>query len=378
MFCRLTVVVIACFFYFGPAATLADQRLAETTRPKVAIVLGGGGGHGVAHLGVLRALEQLKVPIDLVVGTGFGGIIGGLYASGMSSTEIHNFLLETDWLNIFDPDSQRQDLSFRRKLDDADYLIKYRVGIKDGKAQLPTSLVPSEKLARLLQTVTADSKGIKNFDVLPIPFRAVAMDLLTGDEIILDSGALDRAMVATSSSPGTLPPVKVDGRLLITGSLVNNLPIDVARSWGADVIIVVDIGSYVRAEDDLSSIFAVVDQVSHLLLQKNSEASILQLKTTDILLQPKLYPYNETVFDNLENSIDKGAESVINLADSFADIRLNEREYAALYSSRVARRTVQPVISRIELHNESNVDDELILAQLSQTLILKQRKGTCC
>lgn len=340
----------------------------DSPRPKVAVVLGGGGAHGVGHLGVLQELERQRVPIDLVVGTGFGGLIGGLYASGMSVSEISAFLFETDWQNVFNPDTRRQDMSFRRKRDDEDFLIKYRVGIKDGQAQLPTSLVPNEKLAQLLQSVTANTKGNEDFDALPIPFRTIGMDLLTGDEVVLHSGALDRAMLATLSSPGTLPPVQIGERALITGSLVNNLPIDVAREWGADVIIVVDIGAFIRPGDDLNSIFAIVDQVGHLLQQMNSQASILQLGSSDILIQPDLVPHKLTFVDNPKDNIDKGAAATAALASRFSDIRLDHQQYTSMHAERIARRSLEPIISSIELRNESKVDDTVILAQLSQAL----------
>ena len=235
---RLVPSFLSCLVLSSVSIAMADQHQgADLPRPTVAIVLGGGGAHGVAHLGVLEELERQRVPIDLVVGTGFGGVIGGLYASGMSVAEIGDFLFDTDWDNVFDPDTRREDLSFRRKRDDDDFLIKYSVGVKDGQAQLPTSLVPNEKLGQLLQSATANTKGLENFDALPVPFRTVAMDLLTGDEVVLESGALDRAILATLSSPGTLPPVQIDQTPLITGSLVNNLPVDVAREWGADIVI---------------------------------------------------------------------------------------------------------------------------------------------
>ena len=234
---RLALLIVICLpVCFANNALGEPGPNAETSRPKVAVILGGGGAHGVAHLGVLAELERQRIPIDLLVGTGFGGIVGGLYASGMTVAEIDEFLFETDWDNVFDPDTRREDLSFRRKRDDADFLVKFSVGVKDGQAQLPTSLVPSDKLTQLLQAATANTKGVENFDRLPVPFRTVAMDLLTGDEVVLQAGALDRAMLATLSSPGTLPPVQIGEKPLITGSLVNNLPVSVAREWGAEGI----------------------------------------------------------------------------------------------------------------------------------------------
>ena len=349
------------------AQTDSPSRI-ESARPKVAVVLGGGGAHGVAHLGVLRELENQNVPIDLVVGTGFGGLIGGLYASGMSIDEIEEFLFDTDWRNIFDPDTRREDLSFRRKGDDENFLIKYRVGIKDGHAQLPTSLVPNGKLAQLLQSVTASAKGVEYFDELPVAYRSVAMDLVNGDEVVLKSGALDRAMLATLSAPGSLPPVEIEGRQLVAGSLINNLPVDVAREWGADVVIVVDIGVYLRGEDDLSSIFAIVDQVSHLVQRRNSNASIETLRETDLLIQPDLDPAKETNVEGPAKNIEAGAAAVTAMSSQFGPIRIADDQYASIYEQRVSKRALSPVISAIDLQNDSSVDDAVILAQLSQQL----------
>ena len=171
---RLASILLFTCLCCTATEALSDPPVDEdSSRPKVAVVLGGGGAHGVAHLGVLRELERQRVPIDLVVGTGFGGMIGGLYSSGMTVDEINDFLFDTDWQNVFDPDTQREDMSFRRKRDDDDFLIKYSVGIKDGQAQMPNSLVPNQKFSQLLQSATASSKGVADFDALPIPFRTV-------------------------------------------------------------------------------------------------------------------------------------------------------------------------------------------------------------
>ena len=143
--------------------TSLTQVLSEEDRPSVAVVLGGGGAHAIASLGVLEELERQRVQIDAIVGTGIGGMIGGLYASGMTTAEIREFFVSTDWRDIFDPDTRREDLSYRRKRDDDDFLIKYRVGIKNGQAQLPAALIPNGKLARLLQSSVAHTKGIQSF-----------------------------------------------------------------------------------------------------------------------------------------------------------------------------------------------------------------------
>ena len=360
----LWATLVPCLIF----AAETDVAANDDARSTVAVVLGGGGAHAVAHLGALQELERQRVPIDLIVGTGIGGVIGGLYASGMTLAEIQVFLFETDWEDIFDPDTQREDLSYRRKRDDEDFLIKYRVGIKDGQAQLPTSLVPNEKLARLLQSTVANTKGTKHFDDLPVPFRTVTMDLVTGDEVVLESGSLDRAMLATLSSPGTLPPVEIDGKLLITGSLLNNIPVDVAQAWGADVIIVADIGPYTRTAEDLNSVFNIVDQVSHLLQRHNSEASLAALRDSDIVIRPAVGPAKETDFSSMDERLSLGSQSVVDVSDRLAAIRMNDVAYENLIADRSAKRNLDPHITGIEISNDSNVDDSLILAQLSQPL----------
>jgi len=362
---RLLPILLAIL---SPYLCLADEADPPNQRPSVAVVLGGGGAHAIAHLGALEELERQHVPIDLIVGTGIGGVIGGLYSAGMTLPEINSFLLDTDWEDVFNPDTRREDLSFRRKRDDEDFLIKYRVGIKDGQAQLPTALVPNEKLARLLQSAVANTKGTNSFDDLPIPFRTVTMDLLTGAEVVIDSGSLDRAILATLSSPGTLPPVEMDGKLLITGSLLNNLPVDVAREWGADVIIVADIDPYTRTADDLNSVFGIVDQVGHLLQRHNSVASLSTLRESDIVIRPALGPAKETDFSAIRERLESGSNSVVDVSDRLAAIQVSASRYQTLSEDRRSRRMTDPVITAIDIRNDSDVDDALILAQLSQPL----------
>jgi NTE family protein len=352
---------------FHPVAAVA-QVDSDDDHPVVAVVLGGGGAHAVAHIGVLEELERQRVRIDLIVGTGIGGVVGGLYASGMTTAEIREFFISTDWEDIFDPDTRREDLSYRRKRDDDDFLIKYRVGIKDGQAQLPSALVPNGKLAQLLQSSVAHTKGIQDFDDLPVAFRTVTMDLMTGEEVILDSGSLDRAMLATLTSPGTLPPVPIEGRLLVTGSLLNNFPIDVARQLSADVVIVSDMGPYLRKADEINSVFGIVGQVSNILQRRNSADSLATLREADIVVRPTVVPARETDFSALEERLAVGVASVTAVADRLATIRVSDSQYRDFMATRQKRRTADPVISEIVLNNDSDVDDALILAQLKQPL----------
>jgi len=362
---HISVFLLMLSSAVGQTADVPDAK-SVTTRPSVALVLGGGGAHAVAHLGVLKELERQHIPVDLIVGTGFGGLIGGLYASGMTVNEIEALLSETDWVDIFNPDTKREDLSFRRKQDDDDFLIKYRVGIKNGQAQLPTALIPNEKLSFLLQKVTANTKGTKNFDELPVPFRAMAMDLVTGELVALDSGGLDRAMLATITAPGTLPPVEIDERVFVSGGLMNNLPVDVARDLGADIIVVVDVGVFTVKQDDLSSVFAVVGQVAHLAQRENSRRSIERMRATDILISPTVGPNDETDFNNLSVRIESGELAAIETAPRLAALSLSKSDFETLVEQRDRRRNTVPVIRAVQLNNQSNISNAVIRAQIHQ------------
>ena len=361
-------ILLLIFWAAFHSVTGFAQLISQDDRPSVALVLGGGGAHAIANLGVLEELERQQVQIDLIVGTGIGGMIGGLYASGMTTAKIRNLIVSTDWEDIFNPDTRREDLSFRRKRDDDDFLIKYRVGIKNGQAQLPAALIPNGKLARLFQSAVAHTKGIQDFDDLPLAFRTVTMDLLTGEQVILDSGSLDRAMLATLTAPGTLPPVQIDGRHLVSGSLLNNLPIDVARELGADIIIAADVGPYLRTADEINSVFGIVGQVSHILQRQNSVTSLATLRESDIIVRPTVDTALETDFSSLEQRLAAGAASVTAVAGRLATLRMSDSEYRNAAAARQTRRTTDPIISEIVLTNESDVDDALILAQLNQSL----------
>ena len=367
---RTTLVHFASLILISTPILAAetDPPGAPADRPRIALVMGGGGAHAVASLGVLKELERQRVPIDLIVGNGLGGLIGGLYASGMSIDEIHALLTDTDWVEIFNPDTKREDLSFRRKQDDDDFLIKYKVGIKDGQAQLPTSLIPNAKLGWLLQKVTANTKGLASFDDLPVPYRAITMDMVSGELVALDAGALDRAVLATLAAPGTLPPVEIDGRLLVTGGLLDNLPVDIARDWGADVIIAVDVGVFTRPAEDLNSVFRIVDQVAHLLQRDSTKRAIEKLRDTDILIQPEIDPDEETNLSDGNEAIAAGQAAAVAVSARLAPLGIDQTAFATVMAEQAARRIVDPVITRVTIANDSRVADAVIESKITQSL----------
>lgn len=257
-------------------------------RPKVGLVLSGGGARGFAHVGVLKALEAAQVPVDVIVGTSMGAIVGGLYASGLSAADLEREILAVDWDGLFSTREPRQLLSQRRKEEDFELSPVLALGIRDGEFRLPTGAVSSRSLEVLLRRYTLSTRHLADFDQLPTPFRAVATDMETGQPVVMDRGDLSVALRASMSVPGVFSPVAVGERILGDGGLVNNLPVDVARALGADVIIAVNIGTPLAGRETLGTVLGITAQMVNILTEQNVQASIALLGRQDLLLTPPL------------------------------------------------------------------------------------------
>ena len=212
------------------------------SRPTVGLVLSGGGARGAAHAGVIQVLEELHVPVDLVVGTSMGAIVGGLYASGLTGDELLEVIETADWSDLFLDRPPRRDRSFRRKSDDVGFLVDFDVGVRADGLVFPQGLVQGQKLELALRRLVLPVSTVPDFDQLPIPFRAVATDIVNGEMVVLESGDIASAMRASMSAPGVFKPVRIDDRLLVDGGIANNLPIQLAKDMGAEVLVVVDVG----------------------------------------------------------------------------------------------------------------------------------------
>ncbi len=233
---RLLQVVPVCLLLLAQAA-----HAAEGERPRVGLVLSGGGARGAAHVGVLKVLDEMRVPVDAIAGTSMGAVVGGLYASGMTAAEIETLIRSLNWQDAFRDRPPREELGFRRKQDERNFLVRFALGVKETGFVLPPGLVQGQKLEQVLRNAALPVAEVQGFDRLPIPFRAIATDLETGQAVVMDSGDLVTAMRASMSAPGVFSPAQRDGRLLVDGGLVENLPIDTARAMGVDVLIVVDV-----------------------------------------------------------------------------------------------------------------------------------------
>lgn len=281
---RVTPLLI-CTLLFSGVLGAAEP---PAPRVRIGLVLSGGGARGTAHVGVLKVLDELHVHVDAIAGTSMGAVVGGLYASGMSGVEIERLFSSVDWQVAFHDRPARADLGFRRKQEERDFLVNLPLGVQGRRLVIPTGLIQGQKLTQILRRATLPVAAISNFDQLPTRFRAVATDLETGAAVVMASGDLTTAMRASMSAPGVLTPIERDGRLLVDGGLSENLPIDVARAMGVDVLIVVDTGFPLHTRDKLTSLTSVSNQALAILVRRDSERQVATLGPHDVLLTPAL------------------------------------------------------------------------------------------
>ena len=317
---HLSAIAITVALAFGSSAEVSAQQGVPHARPKIGLVLAGGGAKGAAHVGVIKVLEELGVPIDYIAGTSMGAIVGGLYASGLSSDELATAIISIDWNDIFDDKPPRANRDFRRKLDDEGFLVRYKLGFKDGSFQFPRGVNNGQKLELVLRDYSKKAFRINNFDKLPIPFRAVATDIETGETVILGSGDLAKAMRASMAVPGVFPPVENNGRLLVDGGLADNVPIDVARKMGADILIVVGFPEQLKKRGELNNAVSIVVQSLDLLISQNSRIQLKTLRPQDVYIEPALGDIGAISFDRAAEAIPIGEQAARDVAEKLENL----------------------------------------------------------
>lgn len=355
------------FLCWQPGAQAAPEAAVQDApqRPKIGLVLAGGGAKGAAHVGVLKVLEEMRIPIDFVAGTSMGSIVGGLYAAGLSPHEIEHEMARIDWQNVFMDAPSREDRSFRRKLDDRLYVFKAKPGFNDYQIELPLAFIQGQKFDLQLSRLTRNVAGIQDFDQLPIPYRAVAADLETGQEVVLKSGNLARALRASMAVPGAFDPVVIDDRLLVDGGIANNIPVSVARAMGADVVIVSDLGSDMLTRDQITSGLSVAGQMVNFLFGLNSQASLKTLGPRDVLISVKLGDIGATSFDRIVEAIPLGEQAARRSMSDLGRYTVDPVLYQRHVAARAQPRADMPPIAFIRIDNQSKVGDEVISSKLS-------------
>lgn len=347
-----------------PASAITSTQGSSPPRPRVGLVLSGGGARGLAHVGVLKVLEREGIAIDAIAGTSMGAIIGGLYASGMSAQQLETALLKVQWERVFAARVERPYLSQRRKEEDFDISSIIELGIRDGELRLPLGAISGRGLESLLRHYTLRVSQVGHFDALPIPFRAVATDMESGQPVVMADGDLALAMRSSMSVPGVFAPTEKEGRILGDGGLVNNLPVDVARAMGVDVVIAVNIGTPLSPRDALGSATGLTAQMLNILTEQNVQRSLAQLQPQDVLVQPTLGKFTSADFNETAALIALGEEGTLSVLTRLRALALKPEAYAQWRLQQPGFPRLQGKVTRITFEGSTQTRPERMLPAL--------------
>jgi NTE family protein len=329
-----TLLAVAIALHLPGIVRAAENNVtppAAAPSPRIGLALSGGGARGLAHIGVLKVLEELRVPVHCVTGTSMGAVVGGTYAAGASPAQMIETVSKTDWDQVFRDRPPRQEISIRRKADDYKTLFAPEFGVKDGLA-LPKGLLAGLSIETYFRVLTGPSAEVTDFTRLPIPFRAMAADIVTGEAVVLDGGSISQAMRASMSVPGAMAPVEIGGRLLVDGGIANNLPIDEARKLCGDVVIAVNISTPPLKREEITSALSVSLQLVNLLGKATVDEQLKNLSSRDVLIAPELGDISSGSFERAVDAIRIGEQAARAMSDSLRRYSVTPEQYAALRS----------------------------------------------
>ena len=358
-----------CFLAFSLLlSTLAAQEpkssstsQAPASRPRIGLTLEGGGALGLAHVGVLRWLEQHRIPVDYVAGTSLGGVVAGLYATGKSGDDVRTFMRGVQWDNALRGKVPYHDLSFRRKEDQRDYPNSIEFGLKKG-VQFPSGLNSGHEVGLILDRASLPYSDMKSFDDLPTPFRCVATDLVSGKARVFDSGSLAEALRSTMSLPGIFNPVRSDGQIYVDGGLLDNLPVDVARGMGSEIVIAVHLQTKPVSPTEPLSLFGVLNRSIGVVVASNELES---MEKADLLINVNLEQYNSSDYQEAEKIMQLGFDATEEKSKVLSRFSLDEADWQQYLERRQSRRRTAPVPRFVEVKGPNSVIAEGIETSLS-------------
>jgi NTE family protein len=344
---RLAIVTAALWIVSAPSASAQDRRSSPDTlagvaasagqqpaRPRIGLALGGGAARGLAHIGLLRWFEEHRIPIDVIAGTSMGGLIGGGYATGLSPDEIQAVMHGIDWDLAFLADSPYRYKTFRRKEDARAFPGQIDFGIRGGFT-LPSGLNAGQQIELVLDHIALPYYDVADFDDLPTPFRSVAADIRKAEPVVLDSGPLSRALRATMALPAVFTPVVVGDQVLVDGGALNNVPADVARSMGADVVIAVNVSSTTDVSETPTTLFSVFGQTIDAMMVSATRQA---LKSADLLIVPDLNGFTSIDWRRTDELVARGYQAAAGMSDQLLKYQVSESDYAAWRGARQKRR----------------------------------------
>ena len=344
--------------------SMIGQQAPPPPRPKVALVLEGGSALGLAHIGVIKWLEEHRIPVNYVAGTSMGGLVGGIYATGHNASELEQLIETIDWDTVLQGQTPYKDLSFRRKQDALEYPNHLEFGIKKG-LQFPEGFNSGQQVLSILDRVALPYSEVQNFDQLPIPFACVATDLVTDRKFVFTQGSLSVALRSTMSLPGLFTPVRWDGHIFADGGLLDNLPVDVAKSMGADMTVAVHLEVAKLDPTASLSTFGVLGHSMSVVVAANELRGI---EAADLLITVPLQKYDSLDFDKYEEIVKAGYDAAQAKAAILSTLSVDESTWQAYLAERASRKRVAPVPQFVDVAGTRPVLSKSIAGDLKNNV----------
>jgi NTE family protein len=367
---RSLLLRIALVVVIGSVSSLiavAQDKPPAPKRLKIGVALEGGGALGLAHIGVLRWFEQHHIPIDVISGTSMGGLVGGMYATGKSADELERIVKAIDWPLVIDGRTPYEDLSYRRKEDERDIQNDLVVGFRKG-ASLPSGLNAGHQIGLLIDRETLAYSDVKSFDDLPIPFRCVSTELISGKAHVFENGPIGLAMRSTMSLPAVFAPVRDGDRLYVDGALVDNLPTDLARNMGADVVIAIHLQVAPATADEIQSLFSVLGRA---ISVGTAATEMRGMEAADIVVKVDVQKFGALEFDKAEPLIQKGIQAAEEKSKILQPYALDQAAWTEYVAAREARKRGAPGVPQFVKVEGTNADAEKQIQQSLQPMLGK-------
>jgi NTE family protein len=354
---------------FRPLLTILLACLSTTAlaRPTVGLVLGGGGARGAAHIGVLEVLEELRIPVDCVAGTSMGALVAGAYAGGLTPKAMRDALAKADWSDMFFDNPEYSELSYRNKTVSKRFVPGSETGVGANGVHYQGGMVAGQKIKLFFNQLVRADLGERNIERLPLPLSIIATDIGSGDRVVFREGSLTRAMRASMSVPGLLAPVEHNGRKLVDGGLVDNLPIDEARSrCQPDVIIAVNVGSPLLKPEEIGSMLSVSAQMVNILTEQNVTRSLAGLKPQDIYVKPDLDGISASDFQRSTETANRGHQAADAVRGRLQQLSVDEDTYRRWWQGVELARLTPPQVDEIDVVGLKTVNPTALMHHLEQ------------
>jgi NTE family protein len=356
----VVTLIITVLVAVGPGPAASEPA----GSPRIGLVLGGGGAKGIAHVGVIEVLDELRIPIDCVAGTSMGALVGAAFAGGMPPEQLARETLAIDWARTVGGKGDRDKVPIDRKLARRTSTNSLEVGIRDGRLKSSSGLINTQDIEDVIRDLVTDARFQRDFDALPIPFRAIATDMVSGEMVVMGSGDISIAMRASMALPGVFSPVVTNDRVLSDGGMMRNLPVDVARDLCADVVIAVWLSSPPPEADELGSALSLLSRSMDVMINANENAQIATLTERDVGISVPMGDITTASFERAPDARALGRKAAEAAADALRRYSVPESEYLAWRASITNPGDDAVRLADVRIVGLQRVNPEFVRAQL--------------